>query len=121
MLDRAGPLEALPREEWPAGNGPARYYRRPGGRGTVGFITALSCGFCHLCNRVRLSARGKLVPCLDGDDGADLGSALREGAGREAIKMMILGVIASKPERHHMLEREEAEASNPRTMCQIGG
>lgn len=123
MLEAASPLEPLTRKDWPAGNGPAHYYRRPGAPGTVGFISALSCGFCGECNRVRLSARGVLVPCLDGWKGFPLGEFLRGGAGREEIKREILRTIEEKPERHFMVERASGELHAPsaRTMCSIGG
>ncbi len=128
MMRRAGPLEAVPGEERPLGHGPAQYFRRSGAKGTVGFIHALSCSFCASCNRVRLSARGMLLPCLDGDDGTDLKGPLRDGASRDEIQGLIRSVIARKPERHFMKERTETEgsyveapAATPRFMCQIGG
>ena len=121
LFERAGPLEALPRDEWPAGHGPARVWRRPGARGTVGFISALSCNFCGSCNRLRLSARGVLVPCLDGEEGVSLREALRSGGGRTAVKRLIRDVIARKPERHRMLERVREHPGGPRYMVQIGG
>ena len=121
MIALAGPLEALSRGEGPVGNGPARYYRRPGARGTVGFITALSCGFCEDCNRVRLTATGTLVPCLDGEDGVDLRAPLRNGAGAGEIRRLILATVAGKPEKHHMVERARDKTEGSRFMCSIGG
>ncbi len=121
ILERAAPLEPLPRDAWPAGAGPARYWRRPGGRGTVGVISAMTCGFCDSCNRVRLTSRGKLVPCLDGEDGADLLGPLRAGAGPEELRRTILSVLAAKPSAHRFVERAAEAANNPRSMCSIGG
>jgi cyclic pyranopterin phosphate synthase len=128
MMRRAGPLEPVPLQESPLGHGPARYFRRPGARGTVGFIHALSCSFCGSCNRVRLSARGSLVPCLDGEDGTDLREPLRDGSSRGQLQDLIRRVVARKPERHFMAERAgegggyaAAPAAKPRFMCQIGG
>jgi cyclic pyranopterin phosphate synthase len=121
ILERASPLEPLPSERWPTGHGPARYYRRPGAQGTAGFIGALSCRFCSSCNRIRLSASGILFPCLDGKEGADLLTPLRNGAGRGEIKELILDAVRSKPEGHFMLEACSANSANPRFMCQIGG
>jgi cyclic pyranopterin phosphate synthase len=121
MLELAAPLAPLSKDDSPLGHGPARYYRRPGARGTVGFISALSCGFCDACNRVRVSARGILVPCLDGADGVNLRAPLRAGEGRAALQDLIRGVIEKKPERHFMLERAVEHSANPRFMCQIGG
>ena len=121
IMRRAGPLEVLPSDDRPRGGGPARYYRRPGARGTIGVISALSCGFCADCNRVRLSTVGKLIPCLDGMEGEDLAGPLRAGASPEEIQGRILAVVARKPERHFMLERSAPEAVGPRSMCSIGG
>jgi cyclic pyranopterin phosphate synthase len=128
MKRRAGALEPVGAGGAPRGHGPAAYFRRPGAPGTVGFIHALSCSFCGSCNRVRLSARGMLVPCLDGEDGTDLKDPLRSGADPREIQDLIRGVVARKPERHFMQERAAAHgdyaaapAARPRFMCQIGG
>jgi cyclic pyranopterin phosphate synthase len=121
MLAAAAPLEPLSLEDRPLGHGPARYYRRPGAAGTVGFISALSCGFCDACNRVRLSSTGTLIPCLDGDDGVDLRTPLREGAGPEALMALIRGAVRLKPEAHRMIERVSTPEAGPRFMCAIGG
>lgn len=120
MRERAGPLEPAPDGECPFGRGPASYWRRPGARGTVGFIAAVSCGFCSSCNRMRLTAKGVLVPCLDGEEGVDLRAALR-GGGRAAVREAILRATAVKPEAHAMLARAEAGSAGPRLMCQVGG
>ncbi|MBI4423600.1 MAG: GTP 3',8-cyclase MoaA [Elusimicrobia bacterium] len=122
IMEAAGPLEPVPSSERPVGSGPARCYRRPGAKGTIGLIGALSCGFCSSCNRVRVTARGRLVPCLDGEEGADLRGALAEG-GPEAVREAIRRTVAAKPEAHSMAVRAGASASapNPRLMCQVGG
>ncbi len=119
MMAAAGPLE--PASAAPLGHGPARCYRRPGAAGTVGFISALSCGFCDACNRVRLSSTGTLIPCLDGDDGVDLRNPLRRGAGPDALMELIRSAVRAKPEGHSMLARASAAEENPRFMCSIGG
>ncbi|PIP83369.1 MAG: GTP 3',8-cyclase MoaA [Elusimicrobia bacterium CG_4_9_14_3_um_filter_62_55] len=115
---RAGPLEPVTGSARPAGRGPARVSRRPGARGTLGFISALSCSFCSDCNRVRLSATGKLVACLDGEDGTDLRAMADAEAG--TLEDAIRAAVGRKPESHRMLERVSQGAS-PRMMCQIGG
>lgn len=112
-------LETAPADR-PVGRGPARVYRRPGARGTVGFISALSCGFCDSCNRVRLSATGKLVACLDGEDGTDLRALASAEAPKEALVEAVRAAVGRKPESHRMVERVSRGAS-PRMMCQIGG
>lgn len=118
MMAAAGPLES---SAAPLGHGPARYYRRHGAAGTVGFISALSCGFCDACNRVRLSSNGTLIPCLDGEDGVDLRTPLRSGAGANDLADLIRGAVRAKPEGHGMLARASAAEANPRFMCSIGG
>ncbi len=121
IMERAGPLEPLPPSEWPPGYGPARYYRRPGAAGSVGFIGAQGHLPCSACNRMRLTARGTLYPCLDSSAGTDLRSALRHGATTEEIQGLILKTVEQKPERHSMQERYAKLSASPRYMCQIGG
>jgi len=111
------------------GNGPAAYYRLSGATGTIGFITPLSePSFCSRCNRLRLSADGRLRPCLMSDDEIDLRTPLRNNAQLPELKRLVLQAVASKPERHHLEKRD----SNPlkirgaggainRRMSQIGG
>ena len=111
----AGPLEAV---HGPQGNGPARYYRWPGSEGSIGFIGALSEHFCTSCNRLRLTADGRLRPCLMSTDEIDLRGPLRDGAGPEEIRALLEHAIDRKPQRHHL---NEAAAPQDRTMAQIGG
>jgi len=101
-----------------AGNGPASYHCLPGARGTIGFISPLTEPFCSSCNRLRLTSSGQLCPCLLSDDGVDLKRPLRNNATVQELKRLILGVVASKPEQHHL-----AEGVIPvkRNMSQIGG
>ncbi|MEK6543800.1 MAG: GTP 3',8-cyclase MoaA [Elusimicrobiota bacterium] len=121
IMRLAGPLEPLPHDDWPIGHGPARYHKRPGAKGAIGTISALSCGFCDTCNRLRLTAKGMLTPCLDGNEGTDLKTPLRQGADDDTLKDLIRHTVAIKPERHHMVERAQASTPNPRFMCQTGG
>ena len=65
----------------PTGWGPARYYRFEGALGTVGFISALSNHFCSTCNRIRLTADGKVRPCLFSDQEFDIRTALATTTG----------------------------------------
>lgn len=119
MMARAGQLEPAP--ERPAGRGPARCWRLPGARGTVGFISALSCGFCATCNRMRLTAGGTLLPCLDGEDGTDLKALLRAGAGPEELSREVAEAVRRKPREHAMRDRASSTRPNPRLMCGVGG
>ena len=93
---RLGELEPVARDDAPGGWGPATYYRFPGSIGTIGVISPLSHHFCGECNRLRLTADGKLRTCLFSDDeldarrgaahGTDGGRPRADpgGAGREA-------------------------------------
>ncbi len=102
------------------GNGPARYYRLPGARGTIGFITPMTEHFCHSCNRLRLTSDGQLRPCLLDDDEVNLKEALRNGASTDELKQLIQQAVAMKRERHH-LTGGLAPGTVRRPMCQIGG
>jgi len=102
------------------GNGPARYYRLPGARGTIGFITPVTEHFCHSCNRLRLTSDGQLRPCLLDDDEVNLKEPLRNGASVDELKQLIQQAVAIKRERHH-LTGGLAPGTVRRPMCQIGG
>lgn len=100
------------------GNGPAKYFRFPGARGTVGFISPVSEHFCFNCNRLRLTADGKLRLCLLSDEEVDLRTALRRRASSMEIKGLIQQAVAKKPECHHLSEGLQPMG---RVMCQVGG
>ncbi|MEE8721521.1 MAG: GTP 3',8-cyclase MoaA [Eggerthellaceae bacterium] len=108
------PLEPIGGDDAPLGWGPARYFAFPGAKGTVGFISPLSRHFCGDCNRLRLTADGKLRPCLFSDREIDVRTALREG-GDEAVYECFLEALDMKPDEHH--DRVGTE----RRMSQIGG
>jgi cyclic pyranopterin phosphate synthase len=110
-----GPLQPI---HGPKGNGPARYHQLAGAKGTIGFIGALSDHFCPTCNRLRLTADGRLRPCLLDEREIDLRAVLRAGADLETVKGLLTRAIQSKPRRHHL---HEALAPQGRTMAQIGG
>ncbi|MEW6182498.1 MAG: GTP 3',8-cyclase MoaA [Bacillota bacterium] len=98
----------------PAGGGPARYYRLPGAAGTVGFISGMSGHICARCNRLRLTAAGKLRPCLFGEHEVDIKGPLRGGAGIEELAGIIRTAIRSKYE-------EKASGGCANVMARIGG
>ncbi len=100
-----------------AGNGPAKYYRLPGAKGTVGFISPVSEYFCANCNRLRLTADGRLRPCLLAEHEIDLRETLRHGAAPEELEALIRQAIAAKPERH-LIDQHIAPRDR---MVQIGG
>jgi len=100
-----------------SGGGPAKYFRLPGARGTIGFISPVSEHFCRACNRLRLTADGKLRPCLFSDEEIDLREPLRRGATADDIKRLIQEAASRKPEGHKL----RAGITCERFMVQIGG
>lgn len=102
----------------PVGNGPASYYRFPGASGTIGFISPVSQHFCVKCNRLRLTADGRLLPCLLSEEEVDLRPALRSKAPSEELKSLILKAIALKPEGQCITR---GIISQKRPMAQMGG
>jgi cyclic pyranopterin phosphate synthase len=97
--------------------GPAKYYRFPGVKGTIGFISPVTDCFCEGCNRLRLTADGKLRPCLFSDEEIDLRRPLRQGATVEDIKRLIQQAVSAKPAKHKLVAGVTCE----RFMSQIGG
>lgn len=100
------------------GNGPAVYYRIPGFEGCVGFICAVHRKFCASCNRIRLTAKGELKPCLCYGDFIDMRRVVREEAYQE-IKGAIREAVVRKP-KMHCFETEEG-ITECRRMVEIGG
>lgn len=113
-------LEMLPAAV--TGSGPARSFQLAGAKGTVGFITPISHGFCPGCNKLRITADGKIRPCLAHDFEVDLRDDDGRIGGIEAIKEKIRAAVRIKPGRHHFGDgpAEGARRSN-RNMSQIGG
>ena len=109
-----GELEGVLRDDAPGGWGPARYYRYPGAAGTVGVITPLSHHFCGECNRLRLTADGRLRACLFSDQEIDVRTVLRGGADDD-VRDLIRAALATKPESH------SSRIGTARGMSQIGG
>jgi GTP 3',8-cyclase len=118
-LERIGAVRALQPVGGPPGNGPARYFAFEGALGCVGVISPLSHDYCDRCNRVRLTADGKLRLCLFGDHAVDLRGPLRAGASQAALSDLLRAAMAIKPERHR-LRRGSAEAGL-RAFSEIGG
>jgi cyclic pyranopterin phosphate synthase len=87
----------------PAGqDGPARYFRTGGQPTRIGFISPHSDNFCHLCNRVRVTAEGRLLLCLGNEHSVDLRAVMRSpDYTLDRLKRSIVDAIAIKPERHH--------------------
>lgn len=82
--------------------GPSRYWQADGFNSRIGFISPHSENFCASCNRVRVSAEGKLLLCLGNDHAADLRQVMRAHPGNsDALKTAIVDAMQHKPERHH--------------------
>ncbi|MCL2346107.1 MAG: hypothetical protein FWC58_09690, partial [Desulfobulbus sp.] len=88
--------------------GPARYWRIPGSDTRVGFISPHSHNFCDSCNRVRITARGELYPCLGQNDAVNLMTILRAGADDETLRQAIVGSMGIKPLSHDFTQQMEA-------------
>lgn len=108
-------LEPVSKEDAPGGGGPAKYWKFPGAQGTVGFITAMSNHFCGQCNRLRLTADGKIRPCLFSDEEIDVKEACRSEHPEEAIRDALYAALRVKPDEHHNRDHTD------RKMSQIGG
>jgi cyclic pyranopterin phosphate synthase len=114
-LDPLGKMEPhLPH----VGNGPARYFRFPDSQGSVGFISPVSEHFCFHCNRLRLTADGKLRPCLLSAEEIDLKPSLRGGLPLAELKKLIETAANKKPLRHRLAE---GRVPRDRPMTQVGG
>ena len=100
---------ALQTSEYETG-GPSRYWQVAGSRTKVGFISPHSNNFCSSCNRVRVSAEGKLLLCLGNDHSADLKAIIRANPGdREKLKQAIVTAIGQKPEKHYFDHSDDVQ------------
>ena len=123
-VESIGPLTPVTMRK----SGPARYFRFNDAPGILGFISPLSNHFCGECNRLRLTADGKLRPCLFSETEIDLRSALRSDASDAEIERLIRLSVEMKPEGHKM-RIQDAELSrfvlsqkdSARPMSRIGG
>ncbi|HOT91440.1 MAG TPA: GTP 3',8-cyclase MoaA [Anaerolineae bacterium] len=109
-----GPLEPVT----VVGAGPARTYCLPGTTATLGFISAVSEHFCGSCNRLRLTADGKLRPCLLSPEELDLRTPLRQGASEADIQALLQKAVRLKPQGHQLADHAQVAG---RAMAQIGG
>jgi cyclic pyranopterin phosphate synthase len=115
MIDAVHPLEELPREP----SATARVFRFRDGRGEIGFINPVSEPFCSDCNRIRLTAEGKLRTCLFSMHETDLREPLRSGASDADLEHLIRDAVWRKELKHHV--GEPGFRQPPRTMSAIGG
>jgi cyclic pyranopterin phosphate synthase len=89
-----------------------------GGEGVVGFISPVSEPYCGSCNRMRLTADGKLHLCLLHDDELDLKRALRGGGGEAEVEALLARAVGLKPTGHRL---DEGISTEDRSMFQLGG
>ena len=104
--------DAVPQED---DGGVAKLYRLPGALGNVGLISPVSNKFCSHCNRIRLTADGKLKPCLHSADEFSI-----KGLDREQMLRQFQRAIGAKPEEHEELSIDHRSQAG-RNMNQIGG
>jgi cyclic pyranopterin phosphate synthase len=116
VLDRIAGLGSLEPCSGPArGNGPATYHRLAGAPGTVGVITPMTHTYCATCNRVRLTADGRLRTCLFGDHEVDLRTPLRAGT---PLASYFTRALEEKPREHALLQ---LRVGGLRALSQVGG
>ncbi len=110
------------------GNGPARYVKIPGFMGSIGFVSAIHGKFCGECNRIRLTAAGRIKPCLCYGNTYDVFSVFRgnetsdiysEKSRHEMLKSVIRKAVNNKPAQHCF--EKLSEITESREMVKIGG
>jgi cyclic pyranopterin phosphate synthase len=116
ILARLGAIAPLtPSAGPPRGNGPAAYYQWPDAKGSIGVITPMTHTYCASCNRVRLTADGRLRTCLFGNHEVDLRTPLRAGA---RLEPLFHDALANKPKEHELLQMK---VGGLRALSQVGG
>ncbi|MBW2148466.1 MAG: GTP 3',8-cyclase MoaA [Deltaproteobacteria bacterium] len=116
VIQRYRPLEPVAHYN---SDGPAQMFAFVGAAGRVGFISSLSNSFCNSCNRLRLTADGKLRNCLFSDEETDLLALLRSSATDEQVAEMLTRCIRSKP-ANHLIHTGRIRTCH-RSMSSIGG
>jgi GTP 3',8-cyclase len=115
LIHAVYPLEELPREP----SATARVFRFADGKGEIGFINPVSEPFCADCNRVRLTAEGKLRTCLFSLHETDLRAPLRADASDAEVEVLIREAVWRKELKHHVGEKGFRQPA--RSMSAIGG
>jgi cyclic pyranopterin phosphate synthase len=100
-------------------DGPAQRYHFEGAAGEIGFIHALSHHFCDRCNRLRLTARGQLRPCLLSDHHEDVKGIMRTGGTDEQLAEVFFKAVDHKPSDHNLAVQKPSGVSSQ--MSSIGG
>ena len=119
VMDAISALGELEPVESRENDGPARHFRLPGAKGLLGFISPLTAHFCGTCNRLRLTADGKLRPCLFSESEIDLKTPMRAGCDDDELVRLLNVALSVKPEGHSMARG--VQDIYRRTMSKIGG
>jgi len=117
ILDQLAQFGTLAPVSGPDGGGPATYYQLDESQGTVGVITPITNPFCTRCNRLRVTARGEIIPCLFSPTGFSLTQALRGDDPVGDIKQLLQRAAQAKPRRYG----DVANPSGISAMHVIGG
>ena len=115
LIHAAYPLKDMGRER----HGTSRRWEFADGQGSIGFISPVSEPFCGDCNRIRITAEGKLRTCLFSMTETDLRGPLRAGASDDELERIIRAAVWEKELKHHV--NDEGFVQPLRTMSQIGG
>ena len=116
VLERAAEIGDLAPADSPVrGNGPAKYFRFDGAPGSIGVITPMTHTYCASCNRVRLTADGRLRTCLFGDHEVDIKSSLRAGL---PLGPIFREALSDKPLEHQLLQMR---TGGLRALSEVGG
>jgi len=110
-------LELIPRES----GSTAKNYKIAGGPGRIGIITSITEPFCSDCDRIRLSADGKIVPCLFDKTGFDLRPLLRGGGTIKELEDFIVSAVQRKAPGVETLLKKYSVPEHVRPMHTIGG
>lgn len=114
-IEAIAPLVPVSRQE---NDGPARRFRFEGASGEIGLITAVSRHFCSECNRLRLTADGRIRTCLLSNSTTDIKTPLRNGATDDELAGIFLDAVAHKPRQHNL---DKGCATELNRMFSIGG
>ncbi len=101
------------------GVGPSDNYRIQGAKGVIGFISPITKHFCKSCSRLRLTADGKIRPCLLSDTEIDVKAPLRGGCDDIELERLLRLALEIKPERHYLNDMPASRCE--RGMSRIGG
>jgi cyclic pyranopterin phosphate synthase len=102
------------------GSGPSRNFRLKGAKGVIGIISPLSDHFCKHCNRLRLTANGRLRPCLFSKETIDIKTPMRNGISDEQLEELFLQSVSAKPRGHGLQDKHIKSGLIP-AMSEIGG